>query len=133
MPPKQNVSISDLAGQALKSSKKKSITFVQEPVVLADGSDFIPMPVNNSSDLLRATLLTLFKHVADIHITVVEVIAEKFGLSVEEIHNAITEDPRWQKMLVDPVITDLTATTKQQSKPAKKPIKISQEPELTFD
>jgi hypothetical protein len=129
----RNTTVSDLANKAIKESKKKPIKIVSEPVVMADGSDFVPLEVKDSSDLLRASLLTLFKHVADIHVTVVEVIAEKFNLSVEDIHTAITEDPRWQKMLVDPVISDLTATAKEQSKPSKKPIKISDEPELTFD
>ena len=129
----RNTNISELADKAIKESKKKPVTLVSEPVVMAGGSEFVPMEVKTSSDLLRASLLTLFKHVADIHVTVVEVIAEKFDLSVEDIHTAITEDPRWQKMLTDPVISDLTATAKEQSKPLKKPIKVSEEPELTFD
>ena len=126
-------SVPALAEKAIKASKKKPVTLVREPVVMADGSEFVPMAVNNSSDLLRASLLTLFKHVADIHITVVEVIADKFGLSIDEIHTAITEDPRWKKMLVDPVISDLTQSAKEQSKPAKTAIKVSSEEELIFD
>lgn len=129
----QNPILSNLANKAINESKKKPVTLVSEPVVMAGGAGFTPLEVKSSSDLLRASLLTLFKHVADIHITVVEVIAEKFDLSVEDIHNAITEDPRWQKMLADPLISDLTATAKEQSRPVKKPIKVSDEPELTFD
>lgn len=125
--------ITTIAKEALKSSQKKKVTLVQEPITLADGSAFTPISVKNSSDLLRASLLTLFKHVADIHVTVVEVIAEKFDLDVDEIHKAITEDPRWEKMLVDPLITDLTETAEKQAKPKKKPVKISEEEELIFD
>lgn len=125
--------IKALAKKALTGQTAKKITLVQEPVSLADGSDFTPVPVKTSSDLHRASLLMLFKHVADIHITVVEVIAEKFGLDVDEIHTALTEDPRWQTMLENPLISDLTSTTTGQSVPKKKALKISTEDELVFE
>ena len=127
---------------------KKNVTFVTEPVVLADGSSLKPLSVTNSSDLLRVSLLMLFKHVADIHVTVVEVVAEKFGLKIEDIHKAINEDPRWKAMFENPLITDLTATIEENSVPApatkpppakpratkpKKAILISSEPDLVFE
>lgn len=107
------------------NTSKKSVTLVKEEVVLADGSTFVPMEVKNSSDVLRASLLMLFKHVSDIHVTLVEIVAEKFGLSVEDIHAAVTEDPRWSQMFVNPLITDLTATANEQAvkKPEAKPKK----------
>lgn len=123
----------DLAQEALKTSQKKKVTLVQEAVTLANGASFTPLPVKNSSDLLRASLLMLFKHVADIHVTVVEVIAEKFDLSVDEIHKAITEDPRWEKMMSDPLVTDLTETAEKQGFSKKRVIKVSEEEELIFD
>ena len=129
-------SIAALTKEALKASpKKKSITLVKEEVRLADGSDFTPITVTNTNDALRASLLMLFKHVADIHVTLVEIVAEKFGHSVDDIMNAVNEDPRWQNMLVDPLVTDLTAAAKAQSKPPtkKKAIIIADEPELVFD
>jgi hypothetical protein len=107
-------------------SSKKSITLVKEEVVMADGSTFVPMEVKNSSDVLRASLLMLFKHVSDIHVTLVEIVADKFGLSVDDIHAAVKDDPRWSTMFVNPLITDLTATANEHSvKPsvAKKPRK----------
>jgi hypothetical protein len=112
---------------------------VKESVTLADGSTFVPMEVKTNSDALRASLLMLFKHVADVHVTLVEIVAEKFDLKVDDIMNVVTEDPRWQTMLVDPLITDLTATVSKNSvaKPKatkKKPaIVIADEPELVFD
>jgi len=116
--------------------KKKPVTFVQETVTLADGSTFVPMDVKTNNDALRASLLMLFKHVADVHITLVEIVAEKFHLKVDDIMNAVTDDPRWQTMLVDPLITDLTATATKNSVPPKKKkpeIVIADEPELVFD
>jgi hypothetical protein len=132
--------VNTLAKEAIKAPRvKKQVKLVQEAVTLADGASFTPMEVKTSSDVLRASLLTLFKHVADIHVTVVEIIADKFGHSVEDLHAAITEDPRWQQMLVDPVIADLTKTAETHSVPAVKstkkraPIVIADEPELVFD
>ncbi len=132
--------VAAVAKQALETPRKKrDIKLVKEEVTLADGTTFTAMPVNNKSDVLRASLLMLFKHVADIHYEVVEIIADKFGHSVEELHKAIVEDPRWEKMLVDPLVVDLTATAKENSAPAPKPkkkkavINTSDEPELVFD
>jgi len=116
---------------------KKEIVLDQDDVSLADGSTFKPLPVKTSSDVLRASLLMLFKHVSDIHITIVEIIAEKYGLSIEDIHTTITEDPRWSAIFVHPLISDLTETAHQQaipkSTPAKKKIVLSDEPELVFE
>jgi len=131
-------SLQATAAEALKAApKKKPVKLVKESVTLADGSTFIPMAVNSNKDALRASLLMLFKHVADVHVTLVEIVAEKFSLKVEDVMNAVTEDPRWQTMLVDPMVTDLTAAAKESSVPPKKKkrpaIVIADEPELVFD
>jgi hypothetical protein len=109
-----------LAKEVLKAPRtKKTVTLVKEEVVMADGSQFVPMDVKNSSDVLRASLLMLFKHVSDIHVSLVEIVADKFGLNIEDIHKAIQDDPRWAQMFVNPLITDLTATAKEHSVPKK--------------
>lgn len=119
---------------AAKGRTKKQVTLTTEPVQMADGSAFKPMEVKTSSDVLRGSLLMLFKHVADIHVTVVEIVADKFGLKVEDIHNAITEDPRWADIFLHPMVSDLTATCESHAAPkSKKPIVISDEPDLVFD
>jgi hypothetical protein len=123
---------------------KKEIVLDHDDVFLADGSKFKPLPVKNTSDVLRASLLMLFKHVSDIHVTIVEIIAEKYGLSVEDIHKTITEDSRWSDIFVHPLISDLTETAEKQAEPkvtppakpkapAKKKIVLSDEPEMVFD
>ena len=119
-----------------KSKEGKKVTLVEEPVTLANGNTFTGLPVKTSSDVLRVSLLMLMKHVSDVHVTVMEIISEKFGHSVEELHTAIVEDPRWEKILQNPMVTDLTETAiahSQEPKRKKKPIKISTEPELVFD
>jgi hypothetical protein len=127
--------LKSLASEATKTPKqKKAVKLVKEKVVLADGNVMPPIPVNNSADVLRSSLLILFKHVADIHLSIVESISDKFGIPVEELHKAITEDPRWKQMLIDPVITDLTACVNENTeKKPKKQIVISDEDELVFD
>lgn len=117
---------------------KKEVRLVQEATVLADGSTLQPLAVKKSSDVLRASLLMLFKHVSDIHVSLVEIVSEKFGIPIEDLHKAITEDPRWSTMLENPLITDLTKTVDEHSVPAKAEAKkqtiiISDEPELVFD
>ncbi len=131
-------SVQQLARETLKTAPTgKPVKVVQETVTLADGSILTPMPVKNSNDALRASLLMLFKHVADVHVTVVEIIAEKFNLKVEDIHQAIQDDPRWADLLVNPLITDLTAAaTEHAVKPIpkkKKAIIVSTEADLVFD
>ena len=140
--------VKSLANEVLQMPPtKKTITLVKEPVTLADGSTFVPIKVESSSDVLRTSLLMMFKHVADIHISLVEIVAEKFNLKIEDIHKAINEDPRWAAMFVHPLITDLTATLDEHSVPApapapapakprknkKKAIIISDEPDMVFE
>lgn len=121
---------------AAKGRGKKQVTVCTEPVHLADGSALKPLEVKDSSDVLRASLLMLFKHVADIHVTVVEIVADKFGLKIDDIHSAITEDPRWANIFLHPLVSDLTATCEANATSApktKKHIVISEEPDLVFD
>lgn len=108
--------VNTLAKEALKAPRaKKPITLVKEETILSDGRVFVPMEVKDSSDVLRASLLMLFKHVSDIHVSLVEIVADKFGLKIDDIHSAIQEDPRWAQMFVNPLITDLTATAEKQA------------------
>ncbi len=129
-----NQQVKALAKETFKKlPTKKKVTLVKEEVVLADGSTFNPMPVKSSSDVLRASLLMLFKHVSDIHVTLVEIVADKFGLSIEDIHKAVNEDPRWAEMFVHPLISDLTATVEERAVPKKEAVVFSEAPELVFD
>lgn len=105
-----------------------------EPASLADGSTLSPLPLNTSTDALRATLLMLFKHVADVHVTIVEILAEKMKLSPDEIHQVITNDPRWTAMLTTPLITDLTQSVWEKAAPKpKRKIKIISTEEIVLD
>lgn len=111
---------------------KKQATLVKEPIVLSDGSTMKPLEVKTSDDVHRASLLMLFKHVSDIHVSLVEIISDKYKIPVEDIHKTINEDPRWAAIFTNPVVTDMTATVKEHKTKPKRKIQVLDEPELVF-
>ena len=54
------------------------------------------------------SLKMILQHVADFHMTVVDIISEKYNIPVDEIMNTVTSDSRYTNMLVDPKIHRLT-------------------------
>ena len=54
------------------------------------------------------SLKMILCHVADFHITVVDIISEKYNIPVDEIMKTVTSDSRYTKMIVDPKIHRLT-------------------------
>ena len=54
------------------------------------------------------SLKMILCHVADFHITVVDIISEKYNIPVDEIMKTITSDSRFTNMVVDPKIHRLT-------------------------
>lgn len=59
------------------------------------------------------SLKMILQHVADFHITVVDIISEKYKIPVDEIMNTVTSDSRYTNMVVDPKIHHFTATLSQ--------------------
>jgi hypothetical protein len=120
----EKASLTQIAMAAAPSIRpeKKGLVLEKGPVQLADGSQMKPLTVRNADDALKATLLMLFKHVADIHVSLVEIIAEKYELNAEEMHLAIQNHPKWLKMFDNPMVADLTFETFENSvKPAPVP------------
>ena len=54
------------------------------------------------------SLKMILCHVADFHITVVDIISEKYNIPVDEIMKTVTSDSRYTKMVVNPKIHRLT-------------------------
>jgi len=54
------------------------------------------------------SLRMILRHVADFHITVVDIISEKYNIPVDEIMKTVTSDSRFTNMVVDPKIHRLT-------------------------
>lgn len=77
---------------------KKPIMFVNEPVFIEDNGTarpYIPIEVQNNRDAYSVSLDILFKHVADVHYSIITIVAEKYNISVDEIVNVIKEDERF--------------------------------------
>jgi len=77
----------------------------------------IPVQVEvqvEARDAYVESLKMILQHVADFHMTVVDIISEKYKIPVDEIMNTVTSDSRYTNMVVDPKIHRLTATTLNQ-------------------
>lgn len=97
-------------------SSIKSITVVNEPVFVAkDGSvqEYIPKEIVGYREAYAASLHLVFKHVADFHTAMLEIIAEKYGHDVDELVKVVQEDGRIKDMTVNPVISGLNIITQK--------------------
>ena len=109
-----------------KKSSLKSITVVNEPVLVSkDGSveTYIPKEIVGHREAYAASLHLIFKHVADFHTAMLEIIAEKYGHDVEEMVNVVQEDSRIKDMVVNPVISGLTII-EQKDVPVAVPVAV---------
>ena len=68
----------------------------------------------DARDAYAESLKMILQHVAEFHITVVDIISEKYKIPVDEIMNTVTSDSRYTNMVVDPKIHRLTATALNQ-------------------
>lgn len=99
-----------------KKSSLKSITVVNEPVLVSkDGSveTYIPKEIIGYREAYSASLHLVFKHVADFHMAMLEIIAEKYGHDVDELVKVVQEDSRIQDMVVHPIISGLNVITQK--------------------
>jgi hypothetical protein len=67
----------------------------------------------DARDAYADSLKMILQHVSDFHITVVDIISEKYKIPVDEIMNTVTSDSRCANMLVDPKIHRLTSSSNQ--------------------
>ena len=96
---------------------KKKITITNEPFyVNEEGAtvSFVPKEIKNYRDAYGASLHMLFKHVADIHLTLLEILADKYDISVDDMLRTVQEDSRWKDIQVNPVINSCTYVDKQE-------------------
>ena len=81
--------------------------FSGEPVFInKDGSmiPYIPRDVIGHREMYGASLHLVFKHTADFHMTMLEILAEKYDLSVDDMLEKIHGDSRFTNMVVNPTI-----------------------------
>ena len=85
--------------EMITNASKKEVTVKKEDVVIRHPgsgearSKARPIQIDTTRDVWRATVLTLFKHVADMHHTIVTIIADKYELD-PNIHDLIGDDGR---------------------------------------
>jgi len=85
----------------------KKARYTEEPVFLhADGSmtPYIPETIVTNRDAYAASMHLLFKHTAEFHVLMVEIIADKCSLDSTEIMKSIQDDSRYKEMNVNPTI-----------------------------
>jgi len=112
-------------------------TFVNEPVfVTKDGVEepYIAKSVTSGRDMYAASLHLLFKHVADFHSSILDILSEKYSIPVEDMLNTIHEDPRFTEMVVNPVIHTMGYFDGEEKKETQKePVKeepVKEAPEV---
>lgn len=88
-------------------------------LVMATTKLLIPVEVEvkpaskDARDAYAESLKMILQHVADFHLTVVDIISDKYNIPVDEIMNTVTSDSRYTNMLVDPKIHSLTSSSNQ--------------------
>lgn len=70
--------------------------------------------LKNGASAYAESLRMILQHVADFHITVVNIISDKYNIPVDEIMNTVASDSRYTNMVVDPKIHLLTALNDDQ-------------------
>ncbi len=91
-------------------SAPKRARYTEEPVFLNTGGGeepYVPRDITSGRAAYAASLHLLFKHVADFHILMVDIIAEKYKLDASEIIHACHDDKRFQEMVIAPTIHSL--------------------------
>ncbi len=108
----------------------QTATVSSEPVFIqSDGTQekYIPGEIVTHRDAYAASLHLLFKHVADFHILMVDILAEKYNLDAYEIVKTVQNDERFQNMVTNPVISSLEYFT---AKDLKKQVPTSTDAEV---
>lgn len=83
-----------------KNEKEDTKICIPVEVEIKDGS---------SRAAYAASLQMIFRHVADFHMTVVDIISEKYNIPVEEIISTVTSHSNYKNMVVDENLHRLSA------------------------
>ena len=104
--------------QSTPSTSTPSTSYFSEPVFIEkDGQTipYIPIEIKNGRDAYAASLHMIFNHFAQFHISVVDIISDKYNIPVEEIMNTIKTDDRYTNMSVCPNIHELSKAASSSS------------------
>ena len=118
----------------ITNASKKEVTVKKDDVVIRHPgsgqarSKARPIEIDTTRDVWRSTVLTLFKHVADMHVTIVTIIADKYELDPNKIIDVISDDPRWTELQVHPIIHDLIGDDGRVDIPLKAEAEVKEKP-----
>jgi hypothetical protein len=118
----------------ITNASKKEVTVKKEDVVIRHPgsgearSKARPILIDTTRDVWRSTVLTLFKHVADMHLTIVTIIADKYELDPNKVIDVISDDPRWTELQVHPIIHDLIGDDGRLDIPVKVEVQEKEKP-----
>lgn len=110
----------------------KTATFSEEPVFITEDGNtqtYIKKEITGPHKALSACLHLVFQHTADIYTIMIEIIAEKYGHSSEEMMEAIMKDERFNNVMVNPVLNGLNYFKKENLERVLPPTPPSQKEE----
>jgi hypothetical protein len=84
--------------------------FINEPVFIDHNGEaipYIPKEIVTHRDAYAASLHMILKHTADFHVMILEIVADKQGINIDDLVKVIKEDSRYTDMSVNPQINTL--------------------------
>ena len=94
----------------MSSRPAKRARYVEEPAfieVSGESRPYVPINITKAREAYAASLDVIFKHVADFHVTIIQIISEKYKIDEDEILGTIKGDPRYTGMYEDPRLNPL--------------------------
>lgn len=85
----------------------KKVQKKEEPVIMHDGSDYVPLKIDGEKEAMRACLHMILKHTADMFVTICEIVAEEYKLDSEQMVKTIQSSPRYENLCADDVLLTL--------------------------
>ena len=103
---------------------KSKIQIVTGAVETVEGA-YVPHRINNAADAYRASLHMVLKHTADVFLTIVDIMAEKYSTTQDDIMDTITKHPKYKDAFVNPMLHDLGYLNPAAPAPAPAPAPAS--------
>ena len=101
-------------------TQAKEITVISDVCTVNNGSTktytqhpYVAYKIKSSHHAVAASLHIMLKHMADMHSLMLEVIGEKYNIPYDDMVDALHDDPRIQKMIVEPTVHSLNYFTQE--------------------
>lgn len=98
----------------------KEITVISDVCTVNNGSTktytqhpYVAYKIKSTHHAVAASLHIMLKHMADMHSLMLEVIGEKYNIPYDDMVDALHNDPRIQKMIVEPTVHSLNYFTQE--------------------